>query len=604
MNKVIVRIALRQVCHAALLFTGVEIVFADALQVVNAQSAKIYYNDSEPVRGVVALASESEQPQTLHVEAWLEAGLDRRTEVQNRDVIVKAGGRASAEFQWPAAPLGMYGYAFRWRLLQEETALKEGVDYFTVCDDFWNVALMASHPTAYTAQSSKGQIAAALRRLREKHFNGFEKFFWAPDDFADMTPDKDVYYSGQVRYYESTSNIIFMVAEGHRLGMRAITYGKSMGSGTAGAEFVRAHPEWVHLGGGRLAMQAKIRALHYWDAAKDWNGNDGWKWQQTNWIFYNLNRRDVLDHGIGEIMRSARMFGWDGIRFDGHFKAASSWTDLAGETTRLTPVECDARTADNIRRMKERIRADFPRFVFGYNYLSGQSASELAGGSREFVELCRGGGHLMNEYIGRAAGINHPQHRWEDFATVMADDTQTVRRFGGHHFPILGYRGVDLWYAVAVAYASGAHPHFHHVWGAFATRHASLIWDRKLERINNPVGPIVAPLNLWWQRFVHRRRLDDTRQQVIVHLINPPIRPVVRNDAKEDHFPAPVKDVKVEVYPEGLTDGPWDLVRARLLDPDEVSVVDAEMRSLQGVAIVTVPELRVWKVLVLDFVKK
>ena len=573
----------------------------ETLKVIEAQSARIYYDADEPVTGRVVLENGGGKTQRVRVSVWLEADLDRKTTPRTRDVVLAAGKRASIEFHWPKASLGLYGYAMKWQVERDEAVTMKGADYFTICDNYWNVALTYTHPFGYTARYSTGQIAQQLRRLRARHYNGFERFFWAPDDFADMTPQRDVYYSGQVRYYESKPNIRFMIEEGHRLGMRAITYGKCIGSGTAGAEFARAHPQWVRLEGGRLAMEAKVRSLHYWDAEKNWSGKNGSEWQDTNWVFYDMNSREVVDYGADEILRSAKMFGWDGVRFDGHFRARSSWTDLNGKTTRLTPAECDALTADNVSRTKRRIGAELPKFVFGYNYLNGQCARELAGGSREFAELCRGGGHLMNEYIGQATNSNHPQHRWEDFATVLADDTQIVRRLGGHHFPILNYRGVDHWYSNAIAYAAGAHPYYSHVWGAFATRHAGILWDRALERINNPAGLIVAPLNLWWQRFVHRRRLGNGRQQIIVHLINPPISPVIRNDAKDENLPARVRDVAVEIFPRALAGGPWKLTKAALLDPDVVSVDEADIRAVQGVVTVTVPELRVWKVLVLDF---
>jgi len=563
-------------------------------------SDRIYYDVSETLRGTVNIENSDTKPREIEIVAWLEADLDKKTDKQVKQIAIKPGDRAEVTFEWPNAALGLYGYALRCQLLENKQVIYASTDYFTVCDNFWNVALMFGHPVAYTALYKRKQIIDRLTQLRGEFYNGFEKFFWAPDDFANMTPSEKVYYSGQARYYESVENLKYMIGEGHRLGMRAITYGKNMGGGTAGAAFARAHPEMVYIKDGRLRIEAKVRDLHYWDAEKNWAGKEGFRWQSTNWVFYNMNRPEVIDYGSDEIARSATIFKWDGVRFDGHFAAQSKWQDITGKVHQLTPDETDALTASNIRRMKQRIRKTHPKFVFGYNYLHDGAANRLASGSREFAELCRDGGHIMNEYAGQAKDVNHPWHRWEDWVQGITDDAQMVKRFGGHYFPILHYRGVDLWYTNAVTYAAGAHPYYNHVWGAFATRYAGILWDRQLRRINNPAGVVVAPLNLWWRRFVHQRSINERHTQVVVHLINPPIKPAIHNDAKDDTFPKPVRNIPVQFYPEAIDGGRWKLTRARLLDPDNVTQTNLTIHDDHGTATVTVPELRIWQVLVFD----
>lgn len=585
---------------APALFINVSAAELVATYNVQAQSEKIYYDTIEPVVAQIKLANNSEKKRRVEVAVWLEAGIDLRTDEQNKTVVLEPNETLSLPFRWDAQPLGMYGYALRCSVTGDMSG--GAVDYFTVCDNYWNVALSTTHPFALTALYTEKQVTDRLAQLRKEFYNGFEKFFWAPDDFADMTPEDGKYFSGQVRYHESTEIIKFMIEEAHRHGMRATTYGKNMGSGSVGAEFVRANPEMVYRTNGRLNMQAKVRALHYWDKPQNWSGQQANEWQETNWIFYNMNKPEVIQHGSREIARSAKMLGWDGVRFDGHFAAKTSWEGESGKTHQLTPEESDALTASNIRHMKEIILAEHPNFYFGYNYLNSGAADAMRSQPLEFKELCRGGGHIMNEYIGQAGDVNHPLYRWETFTTLMADDQQIVRQHGGHYFPILNYVGSDLWYVNAIAYASGAHPYYRHVWGGFATRYAGVLWDCELERINDPDKLLSVPDGMWGRKFVHQRTSGEDRQQVIVHLINPPVRDVVTND-KDGRFPDPRRDLSLEVSPEALGEG-WTLARATLLDPDDISQTKLPIPARSnGSHHIAIPEVRVWKVVVLDFSK-
>jgi hypothetical protein len=572
------------------------------LQLVSVQPEKIYYDAKAPITGQVALKNTTDAVQTARVTAWLEAGLGRKTPQQTQTVTIPAKQMVPVAFRWKAAPLGMYGYALQCRV-EGAGAPLAGHEYFTVCDSYWNVALSSSHPIAYTAGATEKQITDRLAQLRSEYYNGYEEFFWAPDDFADMTPEQETYYSGQARYHESANNLKLLVREAHRLGMKVTTYGKSIGSGSAGAAFVRAHPETVYRNDdGWLNMEAKVRALAYWNKPQNWSGQAGDKWQETNWIFYNMNDPAVVEYGSLEVARSAQMFGWDGVRFDGHFAAHASWQDANGQTHRLTPQERDAQTAANIQRMKEIVHRTVPNFYFGYNYLNDSAAIALRTGPLEFKELCRGGGHLMDEYIGQAGGSNHPLHHWKDFIARMTDDTQAVQQNGGYYFPILNYKKPDLWYADAVAYAAGAHPYYTHVWGAFATRYAGVLWDRALQRVNDPTKVLSAPEGVWWRAFVHQRDAGKNRRQVIVHFINPPVSDVVTNDDKQG-LPQPLHDMAVQVSPAALGTG-WKLSAATLLDPDDVSQTSLALTpTTGGKAQVTVPHVRVWSVLVLDFTK-
>jgi hypothetical protein len=259
--------------------------------------------------------------------------------------------------------------------------------------------------------------------------------------------------------------------------------------------------------------------------------------------------------------------------------------------------------------MKARILSKRPGFYFGYNYLNGSAAAALAQSPLELRELARGGGHIMNEYIGQAADINHPLHRWHDFAALMASDSAIVHSLGGHYFPILNYQGATLSYANAIAYACGAHPYYRHLWGAFATRYAGALWDTALMPYRNPDALLQLPATVWWRDFVHQRDVGQNHRRVLVNLIVPPRGDFVTND-KAEELPAPLDNVRVGIRAGALRPG-YKLATATLLDPDNVTQtvlpIHPATAGTTGAnassTTVTVPQIRLWNVLALDFVK-
>ena len=53
-----------------------------------------------------------------------------------------------------------------------------------------------------------------------------EYFFWTPDDFGNLTPTEDHWFSGQSGYLCSQADVHAVIDAAHANGIAAVTYGK------------------------------------------------------------------------------------------------------------------------------------------------------------------------------------------------------------------------------------------------------------------------------------------------------------------------------------------------------------------------------------------
>jgi hypothetical protein len=481
-------------------------------------------------------------------------------------------------------------------------------------------------------------IDAAVDRFRAKYVNTFEKFFWAPDDFGEMTPTQESWYSGQARYHERADRIRRMCDRGWEIGVLPTTYGKSIGSGSFARALIRARPELVHGYGGVMNFQADTEELARWQTVDE----PGKGWQSCNWAFYNMNDPDVVQHGIDELLGSMKQFGWAAVRFDGHFIARSGKVRVKGVPTDFTPAQADRRSADNHRTLKEQLLKANPAFAFGENYVDCDLAGRWQNNLRDAIELCRGGGHIMDEYANQIAGGNHPLRRWEEFALQMVKHAEQIRRMGGHYFVISSQAGTLGRYHTIGILAAGAHPDMVVPWAVthpyyrFATRYSEILWHPDLRYVWNPYGLVVVRAGVWWENYVREQPLDARHKRLILHLVNPPAqetatetaalmqelkrRDTLRREiivkagekkiqpdfAELDALPPvrlepdPRANIPVRLVPDALG-REWRLSRALLLDPETathtevpVDVSDPYFWEL------TVPELAFWAVVVLE----
>ncbi len=606
---------------------------------MRARPAKLFNFSGQPVQGVVEVLNNTDAAKTVTVRAWFTNGLDTVVGKQEKTLEAPPFARAKTELSWDAKLVEPYGHAMSFELVLDGKTIATSTDYFVSHDNVWAVGIAGGHPVGYTAEHVKDMagIESSVERFRERYTNTFEKFFWAPDDFADMTPTTAKWYSGQARYHEQLDRLKHMCAYGLQIGVLPTTYGKSIGSGSGARDAIREKPELVQGFGGVMSFGPDTEELAKWDKEDS-------SWQSIGWAHYNMNDPAVVEHGINELFESAKQFGWSGVRFDGHFRAVTGKARVGGKLVEFSRDMADAQTAANQRALKEKMWQLDPRYVFGYNYGECDFTGRIIDNPCETIELCADGGHIMDEYAKQNAGPSHPFRKWADYAHAMVKSAEQARRLGGHYFPMVANGPVGR-YQTIFTYAAGAHPNgvpwsTDHPYNAFATRYAGLLWGSNVTNVWNPCGIVIVNPGVLWEDYVREERLDATHTRLIIHLINPPAQESAsetqeafnelgRRDTrrwqikaaadKEKKTPdyreldilppvvlyaAPKQDVPVKIVPRALGAG-WSVARVLLLDPETVAAtplpVDAADRYF---AQVRLPELKYWAVLVVDLERK
>ncbi len=601
---------------------------------------KLLFFRADTVSGTVDLVNAGKEKRQVLVKAHLTCGIDRKVGEQEQKVEIEPSGRASAVFKWPAKDVGRFGHAMVAEVLLDGKVISRGEEFFGCSDSVWDIAISGNHPVGFTADHVKDMegIDKAVDSFRAKYVNTFEKFFWAPDDFGEMTPKEESWYSGQARYHERADRIRRMCDRGREIGVLPTTYGKSIGSGSFARDLIRKHPEYVYGYGGPMEFGADTEELAKWQKLDE----QGKGWQSCNWAMYNMNDPNVVRHGIDEIIGSMKQFGWAAVRFDGHFIARTGKIRVNGTVKDFTADDADRQSAANHKALKDAVWKVNPAFGFGENYVDCDLAGRWQNNLRDAIELCRGGGHIMDEYANQIAGGNHPLRKWDDFSVQMVKNAEQIRRMGGYYFVISRQPGILGRYHTIGVLAAGAHPDnvmpnsVDHPYYRFATRYSELLWHPEVHNVWNPYGMVVVRSGIWWENYVREQMVDIKHRRLIIHLINPPAQETAtetanlmqelkkREDMRRDIAakaaekketpdfskldalppiklePDPRTNIAVRIVPDAIGKE-WKAARALLIDPEtsaqsqlQVDVSDPYFWELK------VPELKFWALVVLE----
>ena len=236
-------------------------------------------------------------------------------------------------------------------------------------------------------------------------------------------------------------------------------------------------------------------------------------WQ---WLYPDLRKPAPLDWGIDQIIGSAREFGWDGVRFDGHFT-----------------VPNDEASTYNMRRLKEHVWKSDPDFLFGFNY--SYSPQGNVGYNHEMQEAMAGDGMWMQEAIGSWKYTEVARYTgWNQYATSELKVAKQIEALGGNYHCIWRLtpdaRGL---YKFIYGLIAGGHSVYsdHNKlagcanWGQFMTRWSAFLWDQRLRPMEDPASRVAvnSPAPLLWQPLAQEYVESAHRKYWVIHLVNPPM---------------------------------------------------------------------------------
>jgi len=574
------------------------------VKVTHLRTDKVCYRPGEDAVVELRLMNTAAETQRLDARFYEVTELDDRRPLGLRPVEFVPGEEAVVRLDFTPGPVE-YGRDLLLELVQGGAVCETAREPFGVADNVWKICIGANPggPAGSSADATGEAIVKQIEGFRRQYCNVWEKYFWAPDDWADLTPPAGAtWYSCQARRHENTEKIQLQVAESHRRGIAVVTYGKCMAGGNHGWDLARRRPQWfvTDVYGRTMGRPASVWDLEHWQEGDKYAYADYRYVWTYRWV--DLRRLEPLDHGIDELIASARQFGWDGVRYDsGGFRA--HWVDGLYDGN-------DAVNTRNMKRTKERIWQSHPGFLFGFNTANCTSPDGRAYPlrvehmSHEMREMLAGGGLWMGEAIKDFSNGRITYATWSQFAREEGRCIRAIKEAGGHFCYL--YRTaspVRNVYQFVLGVILGAHPYGgEHVglpgcddWGALLTRWSGLVWDHRLRPLKGEELAVTASRPVWWKDFANQRVVAPDRRHLIVHLLNPPLEDQIAKAGAE--FPPPITDAVVRYRaPAGE-----ELVQVRFITPAKPSRSLALQAAMSdAVAEIAVPEFDTWAMVVFE----
>ncbi len=469
---------------------------------------------------------------------------------------------------------------------------------FGISRNVYRIGITGSTIGQSTQYDTRERSQRIMAENKANYANYFERFAWAPCDYSYLAPEYELFWAGQTQYPGSVTGQRTEIEEAHKVGIKAITYGKNMAAAIEGVKTFRRHPEFFgHSASGGVSTQCMRVFLLERMLANDYKIGvppieGGWR----DWINLVCNWHDnpaTVDHGADAIIESVRMFGWDGVRWDGHFDGSMA-------------------------RFKARVNAAFPDFVHGYNNVPWDPEAVTfvpALPVDDFLEVCRDHGLLMDEGARGFSHTNWAYGRPHEFYTAIAREADYIKRAGGLPLYIVFDMASqhDLIYNVLMGLAAGERYTYITSPGEwpygnltrFLTRYSAFVWDdtkrvadprRVLDlRTSDDVDEGDSSYPLLWESSCWVRDIAVDRKQLLVNVINPP-----RYPAFCDRYQAPARTRRNVTFSLAVPEG--CVVSAELhLSPDLAGGHEPlTSQQVDGRCEVVVPAVRTWSIVVFE----
>ncbi|HOS43453.1 MAG TPA: hypothetical protein PK794_07165, partial [Armatimonadota bacterium] len=590
--------------EATVMIDGLHIQRLSPLTVKDLSVDKILYSPRQDAAASATIQNYAAEPLKADIRFTEVTGLDDRRVLGVKPVVVPAGGEAAVSLPFNVGAIE-YGRDLLVEIVRDGKVVEAKRDAYSVADNLWKVAI-GSRQIAQTGATSAETYAREMLRVRAGYGNWVEKDFWAPDDWGLMvTPPGATWFSGQARRHENTERLQQQVQAAHAHGIKAITYGKCMAGGLPGWELARTKPQWftVDAHGRTMGRPADVWDMEHWQEADKYKYSD-YKYVWTyRWV--DLRQMAPLDHGIDQLIASAKQFGWDGVRYDsGGFRA-----HYVPKDGKVLFDGVDSYNARNMRYTKERVWKELPGFLFGVNTNDPYSVGGVSplkptdACGHEFREMLAGGGLWMFEGMRDKPNFwgRRPYKTWSDYAADMVQAIRTIKGYGGH--VCFSYGDTEL-YKFMIGTMIGAHDYMgEHLqakgsenWGRFLTRWSSFLWDHRLRALpDDGAFTVRSDRPVWYTGFSNELVVSPTKRYVIIHLLNPPVNDECAKT--KDEVPAPIEGMHLS-----LLAGKETLKRVLFIAPGAPNRAEALgwRNGEAGVAEISVPRLDIWGMVVAE----
>ncbi|MCG3150358.1 MAG: hypothetical protein PCFJNLEI_03841 [Verrucomicrobiae bacterium] len=524
----------------------------DGLVIAKVWPDKIHvYPDGEPNPVTVTVRNFQSQPATATVRFTVHTGLNEVSAPQEQSITAPAAGTATCRFDWKSGNRE-YGHGATAELLVAGKVVHSRTEYFSVSTPIWKTQIQG--PGFLTWYNREHLFPEHVQRNRNNYINVEEAFSWQPSSWTDLNPTNDHWFTGQGGAHNSRRGLDLWMSLSHSQGIKLITYNWPTASGPAGFEWCRRNPWLMSRNPIGLGSNFDIDDFRL-DEITTQRG-ELWPLRQGNWhhIWVNLGMLPAIEVGVSEIIKSAKTFGWDGVRFDYPPEGWGAWDaadvhrqfaemGVSDLMQKLLPEYYGIKTGQwdgvatstrNVRYIRHRLATELgPRFAVGYNFSEMVSAEGVpAADTRFFAECCRNGGQIMDERI-RNFGT------WESYARESRQEAGIAREHGGFHECVALNSCAHRSYAAIFTFAAGSHPYLDYGWAQpmqgrytpFMTRYGEYCWDLDFRNVDTEKAGLAVSAPLWWKQYTRFRKLPNGTTQTVINLISPPVNDAIQPGA-------------------------------------------------------------------------
>ena len=561
---------------------------------------QIRYTSGEEAVFEIALKNAGPKRWTGRVTGVIESRLSQVTPVLDQPVTIAPGKearfKATHKIQLPE-----FGHALMVTATGPDGAVAaQAREVFSVGRWYYNIGHCRTIFSLRKRANTPRKLNKILSGWRANYVTVVEHFAGSPGTWGGLVPQTEEWFSGQGAFPEGKKEEKALIEACHRNGMAVTVYYQRGCWGSAAEEYVRAHPDMVSYDEKGRCGWFNMAKLDHLRTMTDKTH----KTMSPAGFSPHVADPKVQAFGIDEIIRCARMFDYDGVRWDGH--TIHRTYNVFGEQVK---GDLDEMNRQWVQYMETSLQKVLPGFTVNYNY---HPQTLGKGPNFRFPKMYKALG--PNAYVlwermrSDYKNANNPLNVWTNVVRAVRSEVNRYSRPGGNFQHVGWYASpsqIHRNHTQAIYYALGAH---WDTWNelryaAFAMRYGAFLWDTKLENLADPTPlvDVAGPAKrIWWKPFVQQRRLDSGRRLVITHLINRPVHE--RQNPHEKDAPPVQQNVRVTLTPEASE----KVVRASVLNPDanrNAWSVKARITRKDGRASVTVPSVEFWTLVVWELAR-
>ena len=510
---------------------------------------KLFFRPGEQAVVNIKLSNTGTRPETCELTCQTVCEINTAQSLFTRELSIAPGQSITSKHDFAIQGLS-HGVEIRAALTQNARLVSERSDYFAVADNPLSLGqYLVVGTTRGRGATYRDKI---LPDIRSNYINTIEWYSWSPDTFGAFVPEQQFWRSAQSKYPEGVEGARTMIGAAHDHGISVLSYVRNCSVGPIGFDLARQHPEWVlynvwgQFSGDGMGTRDAVKTLAYTSSGM----------VEVATVEWNFADPNPVKFGTQAWLTGAEFFGYDGVRFDGHYLATGPGSSSGSSLNAFGNdpnggVNHAVLSERNQRMMKSIVATNRPGFLFGFNY--GYAYDKTGAYAPGAFRVAAENSMIMWE---SAQGLARTGKSWADYVKCFKNEANIVLASKGYLFGII-IEGSQAFngYAAALAIASRGHiSSMKHMrpWYRFATRNAAFIYDARITEIPLPQQMVTVRSQgrVIYQPFVYRRKLSDKRDQLIVHLVNVPDDVI---DKKAAHFPPPLSNISLSCDSQQLT---------------------------------------------------